>query len=67
MVENRSKLTYVWTYEVSSEAIEVLPFSHHKPFVFSFVCDIQHWKLDNEVKSSSGHELFRNILFGSRV
>ena len=57
----------MWTVQVSSEAIEVLLLSQHKLAVFWFGCDIQHWKLDNEVKSSSCHERFRSILCSSLV
>ena len=57
----------MWTYEVSSEAIDVLLLSQHNAAVFSFVCDIQHWKLDNEVKSSSSHEIYRTVFCSNLV
>ena len=57
----------MWTIQVSSEAIEVLLLSQHNRAVFWFVCDIRHWKLENEVKSSSGHENCRTVLCSSLV
>jgi len=57
----------MWTIQVSSEAIDVLLLSQHNFAVFWFVYDIQHWNLDNEVKSCSGREISRNILCGSPV
>ena len=61
----RPRLTYVWAKQVSSETVNVLLLSHHNRAVFWFVCDIQQWKLDNEVKSSSGHEICRTVLCSS--
>ena len=60
--DERPKETYVWTNQVSSEAIYVLLLSQDKFAVFWFVNDIHHWNLDNEVKSSSSLEIFSNIL-----
>ena len=58
----KTKKAYVWTNQVSSEAVDVLLLSQDKFAVLWFVYDIQHWDLYNEVKSSSGVEIFSNIL-----
>ena len=48
--------TYMRTNQVSLEAMDVLLLSQDNFAVFWFVCDIEHWNLHNEVKSSSGRE-----------
>ena len=55
----------MWTIQVSSETVDVLLLSQHNPIVFLFVCDIQHWNLDNEVRSSPCHEIYRTDLCGN--
>ena len=57
----RPRLTYVWTYQVSLKAVNVLLLSQLNQVVCCFVCDIQHWNLDNEMKSSSCHDLDRTV------
>ena len=51
----------------SSETIVVFLLSQHNLAVFLFVCDIQHWNLDNEVKSWPVHEIYRTLLCGNLV
>ena len=56
----------MWTFQVSSETVDILLLSQHNPAVFGFVFDIQHWNLDNEVKLSSVPH-YRTVLLGSLV
>ena len=65
--DERPRLTYVWAIQVSSEAVDVLLLSQHNAAVFFFVCDIQHWNLDNEVKSSLCHVNYRTVLCDNLV
>ena len=65
--DERPGLTYVWAIQVSSEAVDVLLLSQHNPAVFVFVCDIQHWNLDNEVKSNPCRDIYRTVLCDNLV